>query len=291
MAESIEDPKFSQYQLELKLVLKVLHEVHGYDFRNYALPTIDRRLLACLKQEKLQYISDLIPKILHEKGFAQRLVPQLAISVTDFFRDESFFTTIREKVFPILHTFPFFKIWHAGCASGEEVYSMAILLQEAGLLTRAHIYATDINHLALRQAKEGIYPCSNIMGSAERYQLCGGRHTLSSYFTTRYEAARVSSDLKKNITFANHNLAIDFDFAEMQLIICRNVLIYFNHALKERAINLFHSSLYPGGVLCLSDKENLTRLPIHDYFQKISATECIYKKVVNNYTMNDRHQH
>lgn len=275
--------------VELKAVLQVLYETHGYDFRSYASTSIERRLHECVKRQKLTCLADLIPRILYQPGFAQQLIPQLAVSVTNLFRDEAFFRAIREKILPILHTFPFFKIWHAGCSSGEEIYSMAIILMEEGLLSRAQIYATDINYIALQQAKEGIYSLEEVINGEERYRKSGGKCQLRDYFTTRYNAACIRAELKRHITFASHNLAVDSDFAEMQLIICRNVLIYFNNDLKKRVMQLFFNSLYPSGILCLGNKENLTQLPMHTYFHEIAASERIYKKIVNNYNIGDKH--
>lgn len=264
----------------MQFVQQALYEVHGFDFRDYSPASLKRRLEYCTQKEKLNHISELIPKILHEEGFAQRLVNGLSINVTQMFRDVSFFQALKNDIFPLLRTFPFFKIWHAGCSSGEEVYSLAILLQEEDLLSRAQIYGTDMNHAVLKRAKEGIYPMNQIKEGEERYLASGGKRSLSDYFTTRYGSTRINSSLKERITFANHNLASDSRFAEVQLVICRNVLIYFNKHLKTQVVQLFYDSLYPGGALCLGNKENLTLLPIGQRFLPLNDHERIYKKTV-----------
>src|SRR5690606_12219537 len=220
--------EFSPSEHEIEKFLEVIFEKYGYDFREYSRAHVRRRILNRLRLSGLENISLMQDKILSNLSFADVMLKDLSINVTEMFRDPQFFRTMREKVIPILKTWPYINIWHAGCSTGEEVYSMAILLQEEGLYNRSQIYATDFNHHVLNQAKEGIYAFDRMKKYAENYRLSGARGEFSDYYHAQYGSAIMDVSLKSNIIWANHNLVTDSDFAEMHLVICRNVLIYFN---------------------------------------------------------------
>lgn len=217
-------------------------------------------------------------RLLYDPFFYQEVLQDLSITVTEMFRDPDFYKALREEVVPMLKTYPFVKIWHAGCASGEEVYSMAIVLQEEGLLKRSQIYATDFNQIALQKAKAGIYSIDKIKEYTQNYQKSGGRSSFSDYFNALYDSVKLNEALKKNIVFADHNLVTDGVFGEMNLIICRNVLIYFDKALQSKVIGLFYESLIPGGFLCLGSKESLRFAAKSTEFDVISESRKIYRK-------------
>ncbi|MBF0459942.1 MAG: protein-glutamate O-methyltransferase CheR [Magnetococcales bacterium] len=266
--------------LEIRLLLETMLLRYGYDFRQYTSASLKRRLLQCLTACDITHISDAIPKIIHDRSFLDQLIYAMSVTVTECFRDPPFYRLLRQKVMPVLATYPFINIWHAGCATGEEVYSMAILLQEEGLYHRARIFATDINNKSLHQAKEGIYTVKNMEEYANNYRATGGPGTLADYYHAKYDLARMSASLKENMVFAAHNLATDGVFSETHLILCRNVLIYFNNDLKNRALKLFDDSLVPGGFLCLGTKESLQFTDVADHFVPLSQELRIYQKRV-----------
>ncbi len=270
-------PQLESENLEIELLLEAVYQRYGYDFRNYARGSITRRLRQHLPKANVTTISDLIPKIMHQESAFHNLAFELSIPVTEMFRDPSFYRGVREHVIPFLKTFPFINVWHAGCATGEEVYSMAILLQEEGLYERAQIYATDFNDEALQKAQERIYPLEKIQEYSANYQAAGGKKALSDYYQTQYEAVLLDASLQKRITFANHNLVTDSVFAEMHLILCRNVLIYFDRTLQARVLSLFRDSLCHQGFLCLGNKETLRFSEIADDFVEIVQRERIYQ--------------
>jgi chemotaxis protein methyltransferase CheR len=210
----------------------------------------------------------------------EKLLQELSINVTEMFRDPSFFRSIREEVIPMLQTYPFIKIWHAGCSTGEEVYSMAILLKEEGLYERCQIYATDFNHNVIQKAKAGIYSIENIRKYTANYQLAGGKASFSDYYTAQYNAVYFDPSLKKRITFAQHNLVTDGVFGEMNVIICRNVLIYFNQELQNRVISLFYESLSIGSFMCLGSRESLLFSDHLSNFSEFVEKEKIYQKII-----------
>ncbi|MDD2540437.1 MAG: protein-glutamate O-methyltransferase CheR, partial [Desulfuromonadaceae bacterium] len=216
--------------------------------------------------------------LLRDRELFATLLRGITVNVSEMFRDPAFFKAIRELVVPHLKTYPFVKIWHAGCASGEEAYSMAILLEEEGLKGRFRIYATDINEEVIRTAQEGIYPLQELQRFTRSYQQADGTGSFSDYYTARYDRAILNASLRENIVFAAHNLAVDADFGEMNLILCRNVMIYFKQALKERVLGLFDSSLAPGGFLCLGTKESLNHRRISDRYEAITPRMQIYRK-------------
>jgi chemotaxis protein methyltransferase CheR len=262
--------------IEIRLLVEAIYQKYGYDFRNYSQAHVKRRVVSRLSQSGMKSISEMIHESLNNHKFVELLLMDLSINVTEMFRDPAFYAALREDVIPVLRTYPYLKIWHAGCASGEEVYSMAILLKEEGIFHKTQIYATDFNPVIIRQAKEGIYPAARMKEFAVNYQKSGGRSTFSDYYTVQGESAKLLEPLKKNIVFATHNLVTDSVFAEVNMVICRNVLIYFDRNLQDRVISLFVDSLPGGGVLCLGSKENLQFSKHSDSFNPLVAGERIY---------------
>ncbi len=264
--------------IEVKLLLEAIYLKYGYDFRNYTKASIKRRINQRLILSKLDNISAMQHLLLTDQKFFETLLHDFSIQVTEMFRDPSFYLALRKYVIPVLKTYPYIKIWHAGCASGEEVYSLAILLKEEGLLDKTLIYATDINEIVLKKAKEGIYPVEKIKEFTYNYQKAGGVNSFSDYYTAKYDAVIMKKELKKNLIFAQHNLATDQDFGEMNLIMCRNVLIYFDNALQERVFRLFNNSLVRQGFLCLGSKERLNFSDSHKFFEEFVPDEKMYRK-------------
>ncbi len=264
--------------LELQLLLQAVYLKYGYDFRNYAKASIKRRILHRLTAEKLPNISAMQHLLLYDEGFFGRLLLDLSINVTEMFRDPNFYLAIRQHVIPQLRELPYLKIWHAGCSTGEEVYSMAIVLKEEGLYDRTQIYATDMNEVVLRQAREGIFAISHLKQYTANYQKAGGQESFSNYYSAHYDHVVMDKSLKKRILFSDHNLATDGVFGEMNLIMCRNVLIYFDRDLQNRVFNLFRESLCDNGFLCLGSKESV-RLSTHSgVFADVVKEEKIYQK-------------
>ncbi len=266
--------------IEIDLILEGIFNKYGYDFRNYSKAHVKRRLLNRLTTSKLNSISELQHKVLHEPGFFEIILRDLSINVTEMFRDPSFYLALRNEVIPILKTYPFFKVWHAGCSTGEEVYSFAVVLKEEGIYDRAQIYATDFNHDVLDIAKKGIFPIDRIKEYTYNYQASGGKQSFSDYYMANYDSVIYDQSLKKNLVFAEHNLVTDSVFAEVNLIICRNVLIYFNKDLQNRVIDLFHDSLINGGFLGLGSKETLQFTTKANSFEIINNEEKVYKKKI-----------
>lgn len=264
--------------VEIELLLEVIFRRYGYDFRDYSKAHVKRRVLNRMRSEKLESISIMQHKVLHDRDFAALLLKDLSINVTEMFRDPQFYKALREHVIPVLRTWSYIKLWHAGCSTGEEVYSMAILLKEEGLYDRAQIYATDFNQHVLDHAKEGIYPAELMKKYARNYQATGAKGAFSDYYHAQYDSAIIDASLKKNIVWANHNLVTDSSFAETQMVMCRNVLIYFNKDLQNRVIGLFHGSLTNGGVLCLGSKESLRFSEHESQFESLDGLQKIYKK-------------
>ncbi len=264
--------------IELQLLLQAIYLKYGYDFRNYAKASIKRRIVHRLAKDGFENISAMQHRLLYDVSFFEKLLLDLSINVTEMFRDPSFYLAIRQKVVPILKTFPFLKIWHAGCSTGEEVYSMAILLQEEGLYKRTQIYATDMNEVALKQAKNGIFAINRLKQYTVNYQKAGGHESFSDYYAAHYDHAVMDKSLKENVLFSDHNLATDGVFGEMNLVMCRNVLIYFNRDLQNRAIGLFTESLCGGGILCLGSKESIRLLEHSSHFDDLVKEEKIYLK-------------
>jgi chemotaxis protein methyltransferase CheR len=265
-------------KLEIELVLEVIFQRYGYDFRSYARASMSRRVRRFLLLSDCDHISELIPRLLHDERFFEDLVQSFSITVTEMFRDPSVYRSIRERIVPVLKTWPYLKVWHAGCATGEEVYSLAILLTEEGLYDRCTIFATDFNDAALETARNGIYPMDRAQQATRNHQAAGGRRSFSEYYQARYESMAVAESLKTNITFANHNLVTDDVFGEMHLVLCRNVLIYFDPELKSHALDVFSRSLVPGGFLCLGDKESLGPTEVGTRFIDLDPDARLFKK-------------
>jgi chemotaxis protein methyltransferase CheR len=227
----------------------------------------------------LQSISELQHRVLHDAVAMEKLLLDLSINVSSMFRDPTFYKCFREKVIPILRTYPFIRVWHAGCSTGEEVYSMAILLQEEGLYDRARIYATDINEVVLQTAKNAIYPADKMQEYTQNYIRGGGTSSFSKYYTAKYDAAIFDSGLKRNVVFSQHNLVTDRSFSEFNVILCRNVMIYFDRKLQDRVHGLFYESLVPFGFLGLGSKESLRMSKYETCYEQIDEREKIYKRV------------
>lgn len=266
------------HDIEIKLLLEGIYQVYGYDFREYAEASLRRRISHWLAGSGFATLSLAQSHLLRAPSLFDSLLRSITVNVSEMFRDPQFFTTLREHVIPYLKTYPFVKIWHAGCASGEEAYSMAILLNEEGLKGRFRIYATDINEEVIRKAQEGIYPLKEIQHFTRNYQQAGGTGSFSDYYTARYGHAILSPMLREHIVFAAHNLTMDGNFGEMNLIFCRNVMIYFKESLKDRVLNLFDSSLVPGGFLCLGSKESLDQRTISSRYEEVKSRMQIYRK-------------
>jgi chemotaxis protein methyltransferase CheR len=264
--------------IELQLLLQAIYLKYGYDFRNYAKASIRRRVEQFMRKENLISFSEMQHKVLYDVAFFDRLLLELSVNVTEMFRDPNFYRSFRHNVVPFLKKQPFLKIWHAGCASGEEVYSMSILLKEEGLYNKAQIYATDMNQVILNQAKEGIYPINRLKLYTENYQKAGGKESFSDYYIAHYDHVVMNKSLKENILFSDHNLATDGVFGEMHVIFCRNVLIYFNRDLQNRALGLFNDSLINHGILCLGSKESIRFSEHSNIFVDIDKDEKIYAK-------------
>ena len=265
-------------QIEIDLLLEAIYRRYGCDFRSYARASIERRTRQFLSQSGCESVSEMIPTVLKDREFFSRLVRYFSIPVTEMFRDPLFYQAIREKAVPLLKTWPYFKIWHAGCATGEEVYSLAIVLKEEGIYDRSTIYATDFNDESLARAREGIYKIEKIREATKNYQKAGGKASLSEYYHARYDAAAMDEMLKKRIVFSNHNLASDSIFGEMHLVLCRNVLIYFDRNLQNLVLKLFTESLVNGGFLCLGTKEDLQFTDVNGRYEVVDRKARIYKK-------------
>jgi chemotaxis protein methyltransferase CheR len=265
-------------ELEISLLLEAVYEKYGYDFRQYSQAHIERRITNRLMLSGLDDIAQLQLKVMSDESFAARLLQDLSITVTEMFRDPDFYKSLRDNVIPILKTYPFIKIWHAGCSTGEEVYSMSIIIQEEGLGNRVTIYATDYNQQALNQAKEGIFSSNIIKQYTAGYQLSGGKESFSDYYTSDYENVIMNHALKKNIVWANHSVVTDGVFSEVHLIVCRNVLIYFDKNLQNKVHDLFYNSLIKGGILCLGSKEGLRYTDFFKQYTELDKNQRIFKK-------------
>jgi chemotaxis protein methyltransferase CheR len=266
-------------KIEIELLLQGLYSWCGYDYRNYAYNSIKRRIWHRVHAEGLSTISGLLEKILHEPDCLKRLIADFSINVTEMFRDPDFFQTFREKVVPLLRTYPSIRIWHAGCSTGEEVFSMAILLFEEGLYDRSKIYATDINSDVLKVAKIGLFPLENMRKYTNNYMASGGKEAFSDYYQVTNNGVKFHSYLSKNMVFAQHNLATDGSFNEFHVILCRNVLIYFNKTLQEKVHSLFYESLGMFGILGLGDKESITYTERANHYEAICKSQKLFRKI------------
>jgi chemotaxis protein methyltransferase CheR len=264
-------------RFELELVLNVVYNQHGYDFRNYARASLMRRIKKFTHDYNLKHISELVPLLIHNQKYLDKLLSYFSITVTEMFRDSSFWISMKDNIIPYLKTFPYLKIWHAGCATGEEVYSMAILLKEEGLLDRTTIFATDMNEIAISKARAGVYNKQNFSVYQKNYLSSIGTKDLENYFIIEKERYVVKADIKSKITFANHNLVSDVSFGHMNLILCRNVLIYFNRQLQENVFCLFFKSLLENGYLAIGSKETIDFWSDKDKFIDIDKRNKIYQ--------------
>ena len=266
-------------RIEIELLLEGVFRHYGFDFRAYAYASIRRRLWKRIEEEGLSSVSALQERVLHEPPMMEKLLLDLSINVTAMYRDPGFYQTFREHVVPLLRTYPFIRVWHAGCSTGEEVYSMAILLREEGLYDRARIYATDINEVVLQRAKAGIFPLERMQEYTDNYMRAGGKRSFSEYYTAKYGGALFDQSLTKNVVFSQHNLVTDRSFSEFNVILCRNVLIYFDKTLQAKVHGLFYDSLSMFGVLVLGSKETLRLMSHEDCYQQIAPPEKIFRKV------------
>lgn len=263
---------------ELAQVIQLIYQTYGYDFSDYAHASLLRRVSRCMQQAGMKTAYELTYKLTNDPLFFDWFLQTLTVNVTEMFRDPTFYEDMREKVLPKLATYPVIKIWHAGCATGEEVFSMAILLAEAGLLDRTRLYATDLNPANLEKARQGIIPLAHMRAYTDNYLQAGGKNAFSSYYTALYDHAIIRKEYRKNIVLAQHNLAVDTVFNEFQLICCRNVLIYFNRDLQSRVFQLFYDSLAPRGYLATGMKESMQTSSIRPQFETVSLPTRIYRR-------------
>jgi chemotaxis protein methyltransferase CheR len=266
-------------EIEIQLLLEAIFRRYGFDFRDYAYPSISRRILNLTRAEGLNSISELQGKLLHDQACMERFLQHVTVHVTSMFRDPDFYLAFRRLVLPCLCELPFVRIWHVGCSTGEEVYSMAILLAEENLYSRCRIYATDMSEHVVAKAKTGIIALEKMPEYGANYRQVGGKASLSDYCTTRYGHAIIDRSLRENLVFSQHNLVTDSSFNEFHVILCRNVLIYFNNALCGRVHQLFHDSLVPGGFLGLGSKESLRFTPHESSYQALDGNVRIYRRV------------
>lgn len=265
--------------IEVRLLVEAIFLRYGHDFRDYAQASLKRRVLQAQQRMGAGSISALQELVLHDAKAFARLLQYLTVPVSEMFRDPPYFLALRKHVVPVLRTYPSLKIWIAGCSTGEEPYSVAILLREEGLLDRTILYATDINHESLDKARQGIFPLDSMQAFTQNYQRAGGTRSFSDYYTAAYGGALFDKSLRENITFADHSLATDAVFSETHFVSCRNVLIYFNRALQDRALGLFHDSLAHRGFLGLGTKETLEFSAYGDRFEPVARRERIYRKL------------
>ena len=268
----------AEFDIELRLLLDAIYLRYQQDFRHYAAASLRRRVRQAMERFGCATVSELQGRVLHDPQVFATLLQYLTVQVSEMFRDPPYFRALREKVVPLLETYPFFKVWVAGCSTGEEAWSLAILLQEEKLLGRTLIYATDINPDALRVAEAGVYSQERVAGFSANYLKAGGRGSLADYYTAAYGNAVFDKRLRQQMVFSDHSLATDTVFSEVELVSCRNVLIYFDRDLQGRAIGLFHDSLSPRGFLGLGSKESLRFTPHAGAFQEFVAPERIYRK-------------
>ena len=265
--------------LELQLLLEGIYRHYGFDFREYAPASLKRRVWRRVQAEGEKTIAGLLERVLHDSLVMERLLLDLSINVTSMFRDPTFYAAFRAKVAPMLHTYPFTRIWVAGCSTGEEVYSLAILLHEEGLYDRTRIYATDINETVLERARAGVFPLDKMQEYTENYLRAGGTRSFSEYYLAKYEGALFERTLTENVVWAPHNLVQDRSFNTFNVILCRNVMIYVDRALQTRVHELFHESLERFGVLALGHKESIRFTGFEDRYDELDGQEKIYRKV------------
>jgi chemotaxis protein methyltransferase CheR len=266
-------------KLEVELLMEGIFRQYGFDFRSYAYSSLKRRLWKRIQAEGLATVSQLQDRVLHDPAMMEKLLLDLSINVTAMYRDPSFYAAFRNEVVPLLRTYPFIRIWHAGCSTGEEVYSMAILLKEVGLYDRSRIYATDINEVVLQRARAGIFPLDKMQEYTQNYLRAGGTESFSQYYTAMYDGARFDPALTRNVVFSQHNLVTDGSFAEFNVIVCRNVMIYFDRELQNRVHELFYDSLVNFGILGLGSKESMRFTAYEDRYEALNTKEKIFRRL------------
>lgn len=264
--------------IELRGFLDAVYASYHHDFRSYAMASLRRRVMFAMGRMTCESLGELRQRLDSDPGAFSELLQHLTVQVSDMFRDPGFFVLMREQIVPVLRTYPLLRVWIAGCSSGEELYSMAILLHEEGLLARTTLYATDINPEALRKAQAGIYPLDRIAAFTENHRQAGGKSSLSKYYTARYESAVFDRSLREQVVFADHSLATDSVFAEVQLVCCRNVIIYFDRSLQERAIGLMKDSLCRRGFLGLGSRESLQFSQHGAAFKELAPSGSWYQR-------------
>jgi len=265
--------------IEFQLLLEGIYRQYGFDFREYSPASLKRRVWRRVGAEGLQSISGLLERVLHDSKAMELLLLDLSINVTSMFRDPTFYVAFREKVVPLLRTYPFTRIWIAGCSTGEEVYSLAILLHEEGLYERTRIYATDINETLLERAREGVFPLEKMREYTENYIRAGGNRSFSEYYRARYDGALFDHSLTESVVWAPHNLVQDRAFNTFNVILCRNVMIYFDRPLQNRVHELFHQSLERFGILALGHKESIRFTGLEDDYEELDAAEKLYRRI------------
>lgn len=274
----LEDTEVFEQQVES--LIQEIKSNYDYDFSGYSRASIYRRVKRFLVNKRLPSVEVLHQEIKNDRFFFEGFLQEITVNVTEMFRDPGFFLSLRQNVLPILSTYPHIKIWDAGCSTGEELYSLAILLQEEGLLGRTRIYATDINQKVLKKAKEGIFPATHLAANTAAYYEAGGKKEFSSYYSSNYESLKFNSVLTENVVFSPHNLASDSSFNEFHLILCRNVLIYFSRGLQDQVFGLFDKSLVKLGYLALGKKETLSMSGIQNSFNFVDKNNRIYRKTI-----------
>lgn len=272
MESAIDDKEYGE-------LLESIRFAYGYDFTEYAEASVKRRMAHFMNNRSIETVHRLGKMLLKDERMFEEFVQELSVTVTEMFRDPGFYKSIRENVVKRLATYPIIKVWIAGCATGEEVYSLAILLKEEGLLDRSIIYATDINQKSLQIAKEGIYPVDRMKQYTQNYLQADGKNEFSQYYMAKYNSVMFDKSLRQNVVFSLHNLVIDQSFNEFQLITCRNVLMYFNRDLQDKVFDLFHESLCDFGFLGLGDKESLLFSAKKNSFEEIDRKEKLYRKI------------
>lgn len=264
---------------DIRRLVDTVFDRYGFDFRDYAYASLRRRLLALMHAEGAGNLTELETKLLDEPDCLERLLRAITVNVTSMFRDPAFYLTFRNRVVPYLRTYPFIRIWHAGCSTGEEVFSMAILLKEEGLHEHSLIYATDLNEPVLQNAKSGVFPLASMREYTDNYIRAGGQRDFSSYYTAAGESAIFRTCLDERVVFAQHNLVTDGSINEFNVILCRNVMIYFNNALQGRVHGLIHGSLAPFGFLALGRRESLRFTPFEECYEVVDEMEKVFRKV------------
>ena len=271
-------PRRSDFDIEIALLLEAVYLKYQHDFRHYAYASLRRRIRQAMQRFGVEKVSQLQDRVLHDESVFASMLQYFTVQVSEMFRDPPYFHALREKVVPLLATYPYVKVWVAGCSTGEEAWSLAILLAEEGLLPRTLIYATDINPEALATAQAGVYPVDRMALFSTNYLKAGGKGSLADYYTAAYGNAVLDKALKSTIVFSDHSLATDHVFSEVELVSCRNVLIYFDRALQARAIGLFHDALTHRGFLGIGSRETLRFTPQAAAFEEFAGPERIYRK-------------